>query len=492
MNLAKSLLHSVVAVLAVSISGTVAAEDEPGFPFEVGPINLRATLDAAAAAYSVKNAQFGNGSTSRTSERAGGRTWFEGFVTPGLQFEVPTDAFGQVYGRISASASATRGAGDAQATSTTSDQPEHFGIEDAYLGWRSGTSFALPDNMIDLSVGNQTFVVGDGFLIANGTLDGGGRAAHVLGPRAAFERTAIARINMDPVRADLFHLQGGVDQVLMYGNDAPDTRLIGANIEWFGASDDAGRFEYDKRDWYIGITALRIYEADRLFSFSGARGGGDSAANRDGLNVFSARFGGRFIPALDELSFYGEWAVQRNSRSSGNGGSVRADAWHLQPEYAFADIPWAPTITARYAHFSGDPNTGDTVDRSWDPLYSDAGPRGTTTWTQGFIYSQYVGANSNLNSYHVGLRANPLETLELGVAYYRHNYAEPSQASAISAHLMDEIDVYATWATPISGLTVSPALAAGKAGKGQRQALGLSDRDDRTIWLGQVVLAYQF
>jgi len=392
MNLSKSLLRSIFAAFALSVAGTAVAEDEPGIPFELGPVNFRATLDAAAAAYSVKNAQFGNGSTSRTSERAGGRTWFEGFVTPGLQFELPTDALGEVYGRISVSASATRGAGDAQATATTSDQPEHFGIEDAYLGWRSGASFDLPNNLIDLSVGNQPFLVGDGFLIANGTLDGGGRATHVLGPRVAFERTAIARINTDPVRADLFHLQGGVDQVLMYGNDAPDTRLIGANIEWFGASDDAGRFEYDKRDWYIGVTALRIYEADRLFSFAGARGGGDAAANRDGLNVFSARFGGRVIPELDDLALYGEWAIQRNSRGNGNGGSVRADAWHLQPEYRLADLPWTPVITARYAHFSGDPNTGDRVDESWDPLYSDAGPRGTTTWTQGFIYSQYVGA----------------------------------------------------------------------------------------------------
>jgi hypothetical protein len=481
----------LAAALGFPATGAAAAEDEPGLPFQVGPTVLRATLDAGAGAFSVKNAQFGVGSNSRTGERAGGRNWYEAFVTPGLQFQVPTNTLGDIYGRLSASASATRGAGDAQAASTTSDQPDHFGIEDAYLGWRSGTSFDLPDNAIDLSIGNQPFVVGDGFLIANGAADGGGRAAYFLGPRGAFERTAIARINMDPVRADLFHLQGNVDQVLMAGNDAPDTRLVGANIEWFGATEDAGRFDYDKRDWYVGVTALKVYEADGLFSFSGARGGGDVAANRDGLNVFSARFGGRFIPALDALGLYGEWAVQRNAKG-GNGGSVQADAWHLQPEYTFADLPWTPVLTARYAHFSGDPDTGDDVDESWDPLYSDAGPRGITTWTQGFIYSQYIGSNSNLSSYHVGLRVLPADALELGIAYYRHDFAKPSQAGATSAHLMDEIDLYATWTTPIPGLTVSPALAAGMAGKGQRQALGIVPDDERTIWLGQVVLAYQF
>ena len=80
-----------------------------------------------------------------------------------------------------------------------------------------------------------------------------------------------------------------------------------------------------------------------------------------------------------------------------------ADAWYLQPQYDFSALPWSPSATVRYAHINGDPNTGDTVDRSWDPLFSDAGPRGNATWTQGSIFAQYVGSNSNLNS---GSRSN--------------------------------------------------------------------------------------
>ena len=493
MRLSKSRLHSLVVAFALSIAGTAAAGDEPGIHFELGPVNLRATLDAAAGAYSLKNAQFGNGSNSRTGTRAGGRNWYEGAVTPGLQFDVGDDDLGQIYGRISAVGAMTRGAGEAQATSTTSDHPEHFGIEDAYIGVRFGPSLGLAESAIDLSVGNQPFVVGDGFLIANGTADGGGRAAYLLGPRAAFERTAIARINTAPVRADVFHLQGNVDQVLMYGNDGPDTRLIGANLEWFGSkTEDKGRLDYAERKWYLGLTALRVYEADRLFSFSGSKGGGDAAANRDGLNVLSARAGGSFIPDFDAFGIYGEYAIERNGRGSGNGGSVSAEAWYLQPQYAFGDLPWATVLTGRYAHFSGDKNTGDTTDKSWDPLYSDAGPRGSTTWTQGLIYAQYVGSNSNLNSYHVGLQAQPIDgVLSLGLAYYRHMYDEPSQASARSDHLMDEIDLSATCTTPIPGLSVSPGIAAGMSGAGQRQALGISDQADRTMWLGQIVVNYK-
>jgi hypothetical protein len=237
---------------------------------------------------------------------------------------------------------------------------------------------------------------------------------------------------------------------------------------------------------------LKIHEADRGYSFAGSQGGGVTNANRDGLEAFAARFGGSFIPGFDDFALYGEWGVERNDARS-NGGTVRAEAWHLQPQYTFSQIPWTPVATARYAHFSGDKNTGDTVDRSWDPLFSDSGPRGSNTWVQGLIYGNYIGVNSNLNSFHAGVDVVPIEdVLKLGVAVFRHNYDHPSQAGAQSDHLMDEVNVYAEWTTPIAGLSVSPAFAAGRAGKGQREALGIAAGAERTIWLGQVVLAYQF
>lgn len=479
-------LHFSLTLSAVLVAaGGVQADDEPGKLLLDGPFEVRGTLDAAAGGLTMQNAQFGNGSNSRTGTRSGGRTWYEGFATPGLEFKWADEAVGEIYGRVSAVAAATRGQGDAQATSTTSDQPEHVALEDAYVGWRSGP--------FDFSVGNQPFLVGDGFLIANGTLDGGGRAAYLLGPRAAFEKTAIARLDLEPIRVDLFHLSGNVDQSLMYGADNPDTRLIGANIEWFEAVEPGkGGREFEQRKWYAGLTALKIYDADRAFSFAGSQGGGGAGANRDGLATYSLRVGGSFIPDLDDLALYSEWAIQRNDDSA-TGGTVRANAWHIQPQYKFSDMPWTPTLTARYAHFSGDKNTGDREDRSWDPLFSDAGPRGAQTWVQGLIYGNYVGSNSNLNSKFVGAEIVPIEeTLKLGVAFFRHDYDHPSQASAISHHLMDELDLYAEWTTPISGLTVAPAFAAGQAGKGQRQALGLGADADRTIWLGQVMLNYKY
>jgi hypothetical protein len=48
---------------------------------------------------------------------------------------------------------------------------------------------------------------------------------------------------------------------------------------------------------------------------------------------------------------------------------------------------------------------------------------------------------------------------------------------------MDEIDLFAEWQTPIPRLVLAPVLAMGRAGRGQRQALGLSAAADPTIWL---------
>src|SRR3546814_15678661 len=72
-----------------------------------------------------------------------------------------------------------------------------------------------------LSVGRQDFTIGDGFLIQDGTIEGQKRGATILSPRVAFDRTAILRLNTAPVRADVFHLEGTVNQ------DRSEERRVG-------------------------------------------------------------------------------------------------------------------------------------------------------------------------------------------------------------------------------------------------------------------------
>jgi len=496
------LLSAPFLILAAGPSAAQEGDEDTkkGQTFELGAASLTATFDAGLAYYGVANPQFGGASTNQNGARAGHRDWFEGFLKPGLALEHGLGG-GTVYGGVSAVSSFTRGNGDAQANSTTSMQPEFTALEDTVIGWRSGEVFArFGEDALDLSVGNQSFSVGDGFLLVDGTAEGSRRAAYVMGPRSAFARTAIAKINTDPVRADLFHLEGRVDQTRMLAGDAPATRLYGANVEWFASTHkDHGRAEYDERLWYVGLTALHVVDADSSGAFSFARGGAGNLAgsNRDGLNVYALRTGGAVLSGLsdtlNDFSLFSEYAIQKNHETNRR---VDASAWYVEPQYTFSTMPWAPRISYRHARFSGDSNTNDTTDNSWDSLYSGGGPRGLGTWDQGEIYARYIGGNSNLISNMVHLKVTPLEGLNLGAIYYDHSF-DKKPANVTSNALMQEVDAYAQWETPLKGLTLTLLGGLGVAGDGQKANAtntnaGNREAVDRRIWLGQILLGYSF
>lgn len=469
------------------VAPAVAAEDESGESgrrFSFGDLQLGLTLDAGLGLFDVANAQNGLGSLSSHGVRQGGRRWTEAYVAPGLEGDYQLND-GSLYGALRATASITRGDGEAQRNSVTDMRPDSLSLSEAYLGWRSGGSLAaLGEDAVDISAGRQGFVVGDGFLIVDGTLDSFRRNNHVVGPREAFDRTAILRLNTAPVRADLFHLESNTNQQYMRGKDNAATALHGANVEWFASVQrDEGRREYEARQWYLGITGLTLTDADETVS-----------AARDGMTVTAIRSGGAILSALGEgwqdAALYSEFARQRNGNA---GRRLHADAWYVEPQYTFSALPWQPRISYRYMHFSGDGDASDGIDRNWDPLFSGGGPRGYGSWDLGEIYARYVGSNSNLNSHMVHLKLQPDETLSLGAILYRHSYDKPDSANGVTSdRLQDEVNLYAVWSTPLPGLEIAAVLGAAKAGTGRRQVLGTSDAADRTTWLGQMVFSYSY
>lgn len=473
-----------LCLVAPAALGSEDEREKPGQRLNFGDIELGLTLDAGLGLFGVSNAQNGLGSLSSHGVRQGGRRWAEAYVTPGLEAEYQLDD-STLYGGLRATASLTRGDGEAQRNSVTDMNPESLSLSEAYLGWKSGQSFAvLGEDAVDASVGRQGFVIGDGFLIADGTLDSFRRNNHVVGPRAAFDRTAILRLNTEPVRADLFRIESNTDQHYMRGKDTAATALHGLNVEWFASSrKDAGRTDYDARQWYLGLTALNITDADQGIS-----------ATRDGMNVTAIRSGGALLSALGEgwqdVALYSEFARQRNDTT---GRQLRAEAWYVEPQYTFSALPWQPRISYRHMHFSGDGNTGDSVSRGWDPLFSAGGPRGYGTWDLGEIYARYVGSNSNLNSHMLHVKLQPNEDVSLGAILYRHSYDKPDTANAVTSdRLQDEANIYAVWATPLPGLEVATVLGAARAGRGLRQTLGTTDATDKTTWLGQMVFSYSY
>lgn len=481
---APAFAATLLAATVLAAGPAFAAEDEherSGYTHSFGELDLTLTLDAGLGLFSVQNAQSGAGSLSPDGRSKNTRNWSEGFVAPGLGLDYHVGE-STLYGGFKLLGSLTRGDGDAQRTSSTSNRPEALGIEEAFIGWKSGSLFAsLGDDAVDATIGRQSFQVGDGFLIADGTAEGFRRGAYVMGPRGAFDRTALLKFNTAPVRADLFHLEGQIDQDFMNGSDAAATKLYGGNVEFFESGHkDHGRFEYDERLWYVGLTALHVYEADRAI-----------ATTRSGLDVYSLRTGGAILSALGEafsdFGLFSEYAIQRNDAG---GGKVRADAWYVEPQYTLSALPWSPRVSYRYAHFSGN-DAGDNTNEAWDSLYTGGGPRGYGTWDLGEIYARYIGGNANLNSHMVHLRLQPMDDLAVGAIYYRHLFDEPDTGNGITSDKRyREVNVYAEWETPLPGFSVAGVLGAGKAGRGREQELATTA--DETTYLGQVVVGYSF
>jgi hypothetical protein len=491
---------ALLALVALTAPAWAEEDEQRGVKYEIGNLSLNLMLDAAIGGYRASNTNFGIGTTSvdANGQRMGTRRWGEYFIKPSLGIEYDLQGAGVAYGLFSVIGAGTRGDGDAANPSATAGRPERLQLEDAAIGWKSGDVFSgLGENALDLSVGQQSIRVGDGFMILEGTANGGRRGAPVLGPRTAFEQTAVARINTQPVRADLFRARAVVDQTLTRDADSPHSEFVGANVEWFASSHlDHGRLEYDERLWYVGLMALRFTEADstggRNFSFANGGNGSALGANRDGLNVYSARVGGAILPMLPDYSLYGEYGVQRNSEAL---RKVRANAWYIEPQYKLSMLPWTPRLSYRYGRFSGDGNPNDQTDKSWDPLFPGNGPRGIGTWTQGEIYGRYTGlGNSNLNVHQIHLKAVPIEdTLRLGAILYRFDYNEPQQTAGVTQKgIMDEVNLYAEWETPVKGLTVIPLVGAGKPRDGIKQTLGTADANGRTVWLAQIAAAFSF
>ena len=75
----------------------------------------------------------------------------------------------------------------------------------------------------------------------------------------------------------------------------------------------------------------------RLATFPRAdrRDGSNPTANRDGLQIYSARFGGALVPAFENFELFGEFGIQRNNETNRR---VRANAWYLNRENDLGSI----------------------------------------------------------------------------------------------------------------------------------------------------------
>jgi hypothetical protein len=531
---------TLFAAATAAWSGTAQAHqmlyDQDGYKLAVG-------IEAGLGGFLVGNVDTGAGNVNTDaplqgpfppSERRTTRDWSEGFIKPFAELETPFFDFGHTYALVSIVGALTRGNGDATsslapqgARSTTSDAPQHAALEDAVIGWHSGNLFAdsLGEDAIELSGGRQSFVLGDSFLLGTGVVNGFGRAAFYLQPRASFDSAAILKLNLSPVRAKLFHLENRVDQDLMRGFDQPKTDFFGLDIALFEASEEepspkatgekqartaaqavqTTRVKKEVPDlWSAGFDFLHVYNSDSTpgtFSFPPGEPSPMLSiyGNRNGLNVYSGYLAGSFFKFDPNIRFHSQFVLERNDSVDRR---VNAAAWYVEPGYKFSTLPWTPQLNLRYAHFSGDPNPNDRLKQSYDPLFTTGGDRGFGSWFLGEIFGQYVSPNSNLNVAMAHLKFSPIDTVEAGIIYYDFHFDQTAQFNdprITSKNAAQEVDFYSVWSAT-EWLTLSGVLGFAVPGAGLKQAArafvidnGPVDRRvGRTMTLAELFVAIKY
>ena len=330
-------------VNAQQTSQATPAERSTGLP---GGIDWTFNLDAGWGTFGFANSLFDN--PKEPVQENLSDQWFEGYVKPALSGTYRLASSSEVFGKVSVVGERTYGSvPDAFGSDVSS-----FGPEDAFIGWRSGKSMGSSENLLEFTVGRSQYRLGHGFLLYDGSAEGGSRGGYWTNARKAFEFAAVARAKPGPHTAELFYL----DKDELDESDS-GTRLWGANYELAVGSHST-----------VGATYMKFF-ADP-----------DMRPGRDGLNVFNLRSYAAPIAAVPDLTFEFEYASERN------GEALDSNAWTLQGGYQLSAIGWKPKLSYRYAFFQGDdPET--TANEGFDPLllgFYDWG-----TWWQGEIGGEY-------------------------------------------------------------------------------------------------------
>ena len=266
-----------------------------------------------------------------------------------------------------------------------SDNRLFSALEDLYGGFVYGYRTDNSRFGINLSAGRQDYRISNGMLLANGAGNGGDRAAILSNPRTAFENTVIGRVRWNNLRLEGFYLDPNELSIL-----DTQTTLVGANLEY-----------NDNQSVQLGLSYITVPSSDSsYFTLT-------DTFSRSGLNVIypRVRFTNPF--GLNGLWLQGEYAHQWN-----NHFDMGANAAWGQIGYTLQDLPWAPTLSYRYAYFSGD-NPDTSAFERFDPLLSGGSP---DTWIQGANLVKLY-QNSNLITHQAILRLRPSQRFDLSLQY---------------------------------------------------------------------------
>ena len=290
----------------------------------------------------------------------------------------------QFYGKVSAVGERTFGA----APPLVGEDASSFDVEDAYIGWRSGTSLADGENVLDFTVGRTQYKLGHGMLL----WDGARKAA-----RAAVTGPTRARRSSSPRSA-------ASSPATTRSRRSISTRTI-CRSPTRTASSGVLNYEYAfGEDTTLGATYMSwTADAARRRSATGSMSTTCAPSPRRSRTK--------------ALSFELEYAQRGQRRCARLRRLERAGRLPVR------DRPGQPKLSYRYAFFEGDdPATAE--NEAFDGLFTGFYDWGT--WWQGEIAGEYFVSNSNLISHQLRVHAKPNDAISTGLIFFDFLLDQPA------------------------------------------------------------------
>ncbi|MGF1498132.1 MAG: alginate export family protein [Elainellaceae cyanobacterium] len=387
---------TVIVAVLVTLQTEEAPPPEPGGLIPTGDISefpvlyesdralIRLILNGGFGVFSDTNPWFGSSEDFVVGEYQpqGTITWPEFYLEPGLSgiTQLGTAPL-YIYGAATYTVSGTL------APDVFRDDTRTYGDVEQLYG---GVLVAAPDGPVsfNLSGGRQKFQLNQGFLFSqfSGSANALDRAASYSNPRTAYETTVLGNLRFGDFRLQGFFLQP--DELPVADSE---TQYLGASLSYNNNRNLEAAFSY-----------VAIPQSSRLYVLPNGE-----TVSREGLQVVNPRIRLSSLFGVDGLWAEGEYAYQFS-----NDIDMSAQGGYLWLGYTAQDVSWRPSISYRFAGFSGDDPDTSNYER-FDPLQAG----GLSDWLQGLSLGK-VYNNSNGFSHRVSFSAQPSSSLSLSLDYY--------------------------------------------------------------------------
>lgn len=347
---------------------------------------LTAKFSASEMAYSNDNAWFTgtgpllNGNPLVDGPAGKGYTgWVEGFAMGGLYGITRLSSWQNLHLYGGASYIVSFSAGRELFT----DKSRFYGeVEDAFAGLIGGKRIdSNHDYSYNILYGRKQFVLGNGWLIINTSMNGQERAALQLNPRWAARNLFQAGFRWNKMNFQVFQLRPN-ELPIFYSR----TILNGLNAE-LGSSDRV----------QLGASVLNSPRSDVKYYMPDG-----TVHTRNGLWVYNLRLFGNPPSNNPGLFYKTELGYQNNEHFK-----MRAYAGYAQLGWNFTQTVGKPSLSYRFAYFSGDDPDTKAYER-WDALYT--GGTGEQ-WVQGSNMYKIV-QNSNEMTHMLQLVYSPVRKVQ--------------------------------------------------------------------------------